>query len=94
MQFDEVQAQHFSSLSRTPFPHVLIERALQQIAGGDANGAQFRKDVLAAAGWPHSGLVTFGKYPDQAAAALNRIRLVLQESEDPATILAKLRQQS
>lgn len=94
MQFDEVQSEHFSSLSRTPFPHVLIERALQQIAGGDANGAQFRKDVLAAAGWPHSGLVTFGKYPDQAAAALNRIRLVLQESEDPATVLAKLRQQS
>lgn len=92
MEFDEVKAQHFSSISRDPFPHVLIERALQQIAGGDANGAQFRKDVLAAAGWAHSGLVTFGKYPDQAAVALNKIRLVLAESEDPDTILAKLHQ--
>jgi len=90
MQFDEVKAQHFTSLSRDPFPHVLIERALQQIAGEDAEGAQFRKDVMAAAGWTHSALIPFGKYPEQAAAALNRIRLVLQESEDPATILTKI----
>lgn len=92
MQFDEVKAQHFTSLSRDPFPHVLIERALQQIASGNADGSQFRKDALAAAGWTHSALITFGKYPDQAAAALNRIRLVLQETEDPGEILAKLNQ--
>ena len=56
MQFDEVRPEHFTTLSRNPFPHILIDRALQQIAGGSADGSQFRKDVLAAAGWGHGGL--------------------------------------
>ncbi|QDQ27135.1 hypothetical protein FNU76_12605 [Chitinimonas arctica] len=92
MEFAEVQAQHFSTLSRDPFPHVLIERALLQLVSGEGESAQFRRNVLAAAGWPHSSLISFGKYPDQAATAFNRIRLVLAQSEDPATILAKLKQ--
>jgi hypothetical protein len=91
MLFDEVQVQHFSSISRDPFPHVLIERALIQIGGGE-KGTQFKNDVLAAAGWTHSALTPFGKYPEQACMAWNRVRAVLAETEDPATILERLRQ--
>ena len=90
MVFDEVQAQHFSTLSRNPFPHVLIERALIQLAG-DGDGAKFRNDVMAAAGWKHSNLTPFGKYPDEACAAFNRIRAVLAETEAPEAVLSALK---
>ena len=93
MQFDEVKPEHFSTISRDPFPHILIDRALLQISGGDARAAKFRVDALAAAGWAHSGLVPFGRYPDQAAAALNRLRTVLEITEKPAQVLAELQKQ-
>lgn len=48
MQFDEVKPEHFSTISRDPFPHILIDRALLQISGGDARAAKFRVDALAA----------------------------------------------
>ncbi|MDN3579075.1 hypothetical protein QWZ03_20095 [Chitinimonas viridis] len=92
MQFDPVEAAHFSMLSRNPFPHMLIDQALLQVAGGDVQGSQFRKDALAAAGWRHSSLVPFGKYPDEAASAFNRLREALAVTEEPAAILAKLKQ--
>ncbi|MGR2660548.1 MULTISPECIES: hypothetical protein [Chromobacterium] len=90
MQFDEVRPEHFTTLSRNPFPHILIDRALQQIAGGSADGSQFRKDVLAAAGWSHGGLTPFGKYPADACEAFNRIRKVLEVTQEPDAILAEL----
>lgn len=90
MLFNEVLAAHFSTISRDPFPHVLIERMLLQIAGNPDTANRFRADALAAAGWKHSSLVSFGKYPDEAAAAFNRIRAALAESEDPAGVLAAL----
>jgi hypothetical protein len=90
MQFDEILPEHFSTLSRTPFPHVLIERALLQIAEGQIDGPKFRNQVLVAAGWKHSNLVSFGKYPAEAALAFNRIRAVLAEQQEPVAILAAL----
>ncbi|HEY9104948.1 hypothetical protein [Chitinimonas sp.] len=89
MQFDEVQAEHFSSLSRNPFPHVLIDRALIQL-GGD-HGGPYRNSVLAAAGWIHSNLTPFSKHPAEACNAFNRIRAVLAETEDPDAVLAALK---
>ena len=91
MQFDEVQAAHFGMISRDPFPHVLIERALLQMSDRAVSGAKFRSEVLAAAGWKHSSLTSFGKYPEDAAAAFNRVRTVLQQSDDPNAILGLLK---
>lgn len=91
MEFDEVKPEHFGMISRNPLPHTLIDRAISQIGGSDVHGAQFRKDALAAAGWKHDGLVSFGKYPDAAAAAFNKIRTVLAETEVPDEVLAKLK---
>ncbi|MBV8467399.1 MAG: hypothetical protein JO218_15770 [Burkholderiales bacterium] len=91
MQFDEVQAAHFGMISRDPFPHVLIERALLQMSDRAVSGAKFRSEVLAAAGWKHSSLISFGKYPEDAAAAFNRVRTVLQQSDDPNAILGLLK---
>lgn len=69
MQFDEVKPEHFSTISRDPFPHILIDRALMQLGGNDSRAAKFRTEALAAAGWAHSNLVPFGRYPDQRVGA-------------------------
>ncbi|QLG88962.1 hypothetical protein HQ393_12345 [Chitinibacter bivalviorum] len=91
MQFNEILPQHFSTISRDPFPHVLIERALLQMAEGQLDGPKFRNQVLHAAGWKHSNLTSFGKYPEEAAAAFNRLRLVMAEHETPTSILEALK---
>jgi hypothetical protein len=90
MQYEEVVSQHFLTLRRTPFPHVLIEQALLEMGGGGPAGMSYRKKVLAAAGWPHDGLVPFAKYPDQAAGAFNRVRLALASAPDAEALLAAL----
>ncbi|MEC5205793.1 hypothetical protein QF022_000749 [Vogesella perlucida] len=90
MLYEIVEATHFITLRRTPFPHVLIEQTLLEMGGGGPEGMAFRKKVLAAAGWPHDGLVPFAKYPDQAAEAFNRVRLALGEGPDADTLLARL----
>ncbi|WP_410499581.1 hypothetical protein [Chitinibacter sp. S2-10] len=92
MQFDEVKPEHFTTLSATPFPHVLIERALLQMVPGTnpLEGPKFRNEVMQAAGWKHSNVVSFGKYPADAAAAFNRIREALEESDTPSAVLLAL----
>lgn len=90
MQFDEIQAAHFNTLSRTPFPHVLVEQALLQLGGGGVEGSKFAKQVLTAAGWRHASVVSYGKYPDEAAVAFNKVRAVLATNEDPTALIALL----
>jgi hypothetical protein len=90
MQFEAVESQHFLTLRRTPFPHVLIEQALLEMGGSGPEGMAYRKKVLAAAGWPHDGLVPFAKYPDQAASAFNHIRQAMADDPDGESLLALL----
>ncbi|WP_028455658.1 hypothetical protein [Chitinilyticum litopenaei] len=90
MQFDEVQPQHFTSLSRTPWPHVLIDHALLQLPGEMSDHNKFRTAALQAAGWKHHNLVPFGKYPDEASAAYNRLRLALANCDNQQAVLAAL----
>lgn len=92
MQFDEIQATHFNTLSRTPFPHVLVEQALLQLGGGGIEGSKFAKQVLTAAGWRHASVVSYGKYPEEAAVAFNKVRAVLEVNEDPTALIELLSQ--
>ncbi|XZG71591.1 hypothetical protein ACTSKR_06960 [Chitinibacteraceae bacterium HSL-7] len=88
MQFDEVLPSHFTTLSRTPFPHTEIDHVLLKLV--KENGPAFRAKVLLAAGWKHHNLTPLGKYPADAAAAYNRIRLALADTDDPDALLAQL----
>ncbi|GGY17533.1 hypothetical protein [Paludibacterium paludis] len=90
MQFDEVLPQHFITLSRDPYPHILIDTALLQLAGGGAEASQFRLQVLAAAGWRHHAVTPLAKYPAEASVVYNRIRGVLAVTQDPQAILDEL----
>ncbi len=90
MQFDEVMPQHFITLSRTPYPHILIDHALLQLAGGGSEASQFRLQVLAAAGWKHHAVTPMAKYPAEASVVYNRVRDVLALTQDPQQILEEL----
>jgi hypothetical protein len=90
MQFDEIQAAHFNMLSRTPLPHVLVEQALLQLGGGGVDGSKFAKQVLSAAGWRHASVVSYGKYPEEAAIAFNKVRAVLATNQDPTALIELL----
>ncbi|ALP43556.1 hypothetical protein [Aeromonas schubertii] len=91
MTFDEVTPEHFTTFSRVPPPHLQMEQLLMQLGGGGTEGTAFKKKVLLAAGWSHTGVVSFGKYPQEACNAFNRLRLVLAETEQPEEILERLK---
>lgn len=90
MQFDEIMPAHFNIISRTPLPHVLVEQALLQLGGGGVEGSKFAKQVLTVAGWRHASVVSYGKYPDEAAAAFNKVRAVLAVNQDPTELIERL----
>ncbi|MBE9608311.1 hypothetical protein [Chitinilyticum piscinae] len=90
MQFDEVLPQHFTTLSRTPWPHVQIDHALLQLPGESKDHNKFRTTALKAAGWQHHNLVPLGKYPDEAAAAYNRLRAALGQCHTQQELLQAL----
>ncbi|WP_174872942.1 hypothetical protein [Vogesella oryzae] len=90
MHYETVEPNHFLTLRKTPFPHVLIEQKLLAMAGGGQQGMDFRRKALTAAGWPHDGLTPFAKYPDKAAAAFNRIARALAGDPDCEQLLAAL----
>nr|WP_108650513.1 hypothetical protein [Dongshaea marina] len=87
MEFKEVLAEHFLTFSRDPLPHTQIEQALLQIGGGGNEGMKFKKDIIAAGGWSHTGVVSFGKYPDEACKAFNNVRAALEKTEDPKELM-------
>ncbi|WP_288841316.1 hypothetical protein [uncultured Deefgea sp.] len=90
MPFDEVFPTHFNTLSRNPFPHVLIEQALLQLGGGSVEGSKFAKQALTAAGWRHASVVSYGKYPEEAATAFNKVRLVLMDDPNAEQLMQRL----
>ena len=91
MQFDEVLPEHFNTLSRTPFPHVLIEQALLQMGGSGVDGSKFAKQALNAAGWKHASVVSYGKHAAEAAAAFNKIRTAFSPELTASELLERLK---
>ncbi len=47
---------------------------------------------MLAAGWSHTGVVSYGKYPQEACKAFNRLREVLAAHREADAILAALAQ--
>lgn len=92
MEFAEIMPEHFMRISRDPFPHILIDRYLMQMAGGGINASTFHKEVMFAAGWKHHSLTPFTKYPAEASAVYNRVRDALSQCDQtPDSLLFVLR---
>ncbi len=89
-EFAEVQADDFSKITIERLPHQEIEMALIAIGGGGVRGTQFKTDVVRAAGWNGERLATYAGKPEKAAAAFNRIRAVLVDTEDQDQIIDKV----
>ena len=92
MHFDEVKPEDFATFSRVPPPHLQMEQFLMQLGGGGTEGTHFKKKVMLAAGWSHTGVVSYGKYPQEACKAFNRLREVLAAQREADAILAALAQ--
>ncbi|BEV73459.1 MULTISPECIES: hypothetical protein [unclassified Paludibacterium] len=91
MEFNEVKPEHFSTLSRDPHPHILIDRYLMQLVGGGTAAPPFHKKIMAAAGWKHHSLTPFTKYPAEASVAYNKVREALRScDQDPDALLQAL----
>ncbi|HSH29772.1 MAG TPA: hypothetical protein VK971_07690 [Thiohalobacter sp.] len=46
--------------------------------------------MLKAAGWKYERLTTYAAHPEAAAEALNRVRGILQQTQEPEQILRQL----
>lgn len=92
MHFDEVKPEDFATFSRVTPPHLQMEQFLMQLGGGGTEGTHFKKKVMLAAGWSHTGVVSYGKYPQEACKAFNRLREVLAAHREADAILAALAQ--
>lgn len=90
MQFTEVNAEDFAKLTLERLPHQEIETALISIGGSGIEGTKFKTRVLKAAGWKYERLTTYAAHPETAAEAFNRVRTILQETDDPDQIIQRL----
>lgn len=89
--FPEVQAEDFSKITIDRLPHQEIEMALIAIGGGGVRGTQFKTEAVRAAGWNGERLATYAGKPDKAAAAFNKLRAVLSETDDSLQIMERLK---
>jgi hypothetical protein len=90
-EFPEVQAEDFSKITIDRLPHQQIEMALIAIGGGGVRGTQFKTDAVRAAGWNSERLATYAGKPDKAAAAFNKLRAVLAQTDDMGQIMERLK---
>jgi len=90
-EFPEVQVEDFSKITVEKLPHQLIEMALIAIGGGAVSGTQFKTDAMRAAGWNAQRLATYAGKPEKAAAAFNRVREVLAETQEMTQVMARLK---
>lgn len=90
-EFAEVQVDDFSKITLDRLPHQEIEMALIAIGGGGVRGTQFKTDVVRAAGWNSERLATYAGKPEKAAAAFNKIRAVLAETDDQDQVMEKVK---
>ena len=90
MHFDEVKPEDFATFSRVPPPHLQMEQFLMQLGGGGTEGTHFKKKVMLAAGWSHTGVVSYGKYPQEACKAFNGRREGRAAHQEADAILSAL----
>lgn len=89
--FSEVKPEHFTTFSRDPAPHILIENELIKIGGTGTKGIEFKTQVLKQAGWKYGDLTSYGRNPELASETFNRVRQALSETDDKAQILEKVK---
>ncbi len=91
VEFENIVVDDFSTFQPGRVaPHVKIEQLLTQIGGGGSDGTTFKKRILKAAGWSYPSIHGYAKNPQQAVAAFNCVRDVINGLDDKVEMAAKL----
>ncbi len=91
MEFDQVVADDFTSFKPgVVATHVKIEQLLTNIGGGGTAGTNYKNLAMKAAGYKYDPIIGYAKHPDAAAAAFNKIRSVITETQEKDTLLEKI----
>ena len=85
-----VQAEDFMKIGGDKPSHLLIEEALIKMGGTGTAGGNFKKEVLKMAGWTGGALTTYASRAQVAAEAFNRVREVLESTDDPDQLKSQL----
>ncbi len=89
-EFKEVDPNDFLTFSKESPAHVLIEGYVIEIGGGGKAGVGFKQEIMKLAGWKHHALTSYGAHADLAAAAFNKLRQVLAQTDEPDQIRENL----
>lgn len=91
-EYKEVHPDDFTRFSKETPSYVLIEQTLIELGGGGNAAVNFKKDVLAAAGWKYGKLISYGAHPKTAAEAFNKIRDALMKGAGKDGLIQALSQ--
>jgi hypothetical protein len=89
--FSEVKPEDFTTFSPKPAPHILIENELIKIGGTGAVGISFKSEVLKLAGWKYGDLSSYGRNPELASEAFNRVRQAIAKTDNKEQLLDTVR---
>jgi hypothetical protein len=91
MQFAKIESDDFMRFQPGVKPvYAQIEQVLIDIGGPGLEGSEYKTKVLQLAGWKYGKLVSFGAHPEVAATVFNLVRLVLETTQEKASVLQKL----
>lgn len=85
--FSEVKPEDFTTFSPKPAPHILIENELIKIGGTGTVGISFKSEVLKLAGWKYGDLSSYGRNPELASEAFNRVRQAIAKTDNKEQLL-------
>jgi len=91
MEFESSNASDFTDFKPGHvFPHVIMEKMLTKIGGGSTPGTEYKQKVLKLAGWKYDPIIGYAKHAEIAAQTFNRLREIIQITQDKNEILNKL----
>ena len=90
MNINEVSADDFLKVPKEKPSHVKIEEALILAGGQGVQGAKFKKEVMKLAGWKYGDLISYGAHADTAAEVFNKVRKILEETQEKDEIVQRL----
>lgn len=90
MNIDEVKEEDFMKIGGEPPPHMKIEQALSELAGGGVTGISFKQEALKAAGWKYDQMRPYASRANEACDAFNRIRKHIDNCSSPEDLINAL----
>ena len=88
--FAAVTEDEFSRIGGERPTFLIIEEFLVKMGGGGKDGVNFKYELLKSAGWKYEPLTSYGKNPELAATAFNKIGGLLAETDVKDELVSRL----